>query len=278
MKVQTFNVKPKQQYRYTPRLKRTNKRACLDNENDASQLDWRGFRARMIRQQQDEKPLGSTSDENTLLMKEQTPDLAQEDMWAHKLENPEVGSLLIASSDAHQSLGDRFWQLVILVIAHSNQGTVGLVLNRPSMLTVGNQGRRILKSKGISEELCSVFPDHPIYMGGHSAQHVMQAIHNKPGIRGCAEIVSGVFVGDYETFPGISQAALNGYNTQNVKFFAGLEVWRADQLKRELDDGFWISAACSKNIILKQCLGLPTPLWVEIQRLMGVTIVYPDVI
>eukprot|EP01025_Chloroclados_australasicus_P014945 TRINITY_DN1707_c0_g1_i1.p2 TRINITY_DN1707_c0_g1~~TRINITY_DN1707_c0_g1_i1.p2 ORF type:complete len:322 (-),score=35.56 TRINITY_DN1707_c0_g1_i1:328-1200(-) len=253
-------------------------RFCLESDSVKVTEDWRNFRARMIRQQQkDEKNEAiKTCKENVELMTSQSPDLSKEDMWAHKLQNVEVGSLLIASEDAHLHLGDRVWQQVILVVAHNNRGTAGLVLNRPSTLTIGNQGRRILKSKGISVELCNVFPDHAIYMGGYEAQHVMQAIHNNPNIAGSQELISGVYIGDYETFPAVYTAALNGYNTQNVKFFAGFEMWSAEQLKSELADGFWICAACSNNVILKQCLGLPVPLWVEVQQLMGTSVPYPN--
>eukprot|EP01023_Acetabularia_acetabulum_P018125 TRINITY_DN19163_c0_g2_i1.p1 TRINITY_DN19163_c0_g2~~TRINITY_DN19163_c0_g2_i1.p1 ORF type:complete len:130 (+),score=14.75 TRINITY_DN19163_c0_g2_i1:63-452(+) len=129
--MRTINAVPVQQFGRFVRINQVRnvyKRPCLDNanENGAIQQDWRSFRARMIQQQQEEqKSTTEVSEENVQLMQEQTPDLACEDIWAHKLQNPEVGSLLIASNDAHEVLGERFWQLVILVIGHNQEGTAG---------------------------------------------------------------------------------------------------------------------------------------------------------
>ncbi len=64
--------------------------------------------------------------------------LAQESIWAHETELPEVGGLLIAQPQIAELTGDpRLWQLVILLLEHG-QKTVGLIINRPSSAKVSD--------------------------------------------------------------------------------------------------------------------------------------------
>lgn len=44
---------------------------------------------------------------------------------------------------------------------------------------------------------------------------------------------------------------------------------REVELRKTISHALQYSAACSRNIVLKQCLGLPTPLWREVMNLMG---------
>lgn len=53
------------------------------------------------------------------------------------------------------------------------------------------------------------------------------------------------------------------------KFLSGCIVWQPGELEKEVAAGAWRTAACSRSLVLKQCLSLPVPLWVETLRLMG---------
>jgi hypothetical protein len=65
--------------------------------------------------------------------------LAQEGLWAHPTEVPEVGGLLIAQPHAPELLGDaRYWQLVIFLLEHGARGSRGVILNRPAAAKVGD--------------------------------------------------------------------------------------------------------------------------------------------
>ena len=37
------------------------------------------------------------------------------------------------------------------------------------------------------------------------------------------------------------------------------------------DDGAWCPVACARPVALKQCLGLPKPLWHEVMEMLGGT-------
>lgn len=65
------------------------------------------------------------------------PALAAEPAWAHTLPSPEAGGLLLATPAAHQLLGPDFWQAVVLLLKHDPQGSLGLVLNRPTHKRMG---------------------------------------------------------------------------------------------------------------------------------------------
>lgn len=63
---------------------------------------------------------------------------------------------------------------------------------------------------------------------------------------------------------------LDGRMQENeFKFFSGMMTWGPGQLPLEANSGIWITAECSRAVALKQCLGLPLPLWLEVLQLMG---------
>lgn len=75
---------------------------------------------------------------NYELMKQQTPRLASEELWVHPTPIVERGGLLVATPTIAQVLGDdRMWQVVVFVIQHDSDGTVGFILNRPTRLSMG---------------------------------------------------------------------------------------------------------------------------------------------
>lgn len=91
---------------------------------------------------------------------------------------------------------------------------------------------------------------------------------------GSQEVSPGIYTG------GRSAAAarvLEGEaSPQEFKFFAGSIQWTQSQLDEQVAGGVWTVAACSRSVAIKQCLQLPVPLWVEVQRLMGVQIEMGD--
>src|SRR5437763_2258319 len=64
------------------------------------------------------------------------------------------GQLLIAGPTL---LDPNFWRTVVLIVEHSEEGALGLVLNRPSETTVGEAVAEL-------EDMLDV--DDPLYIGG----------------------------------------------------------------------------------------------------------------
>lgn len=55
----------------------------------------------------------------------------------------------------------------------------------------------------------------------------------------------------------------------DFRFFCGVVAWQPGDLEKDIAAGAWHTAACSRVLVLKQCLQLPTPLWREVMCLMG---------
>src|SRR5438046_788892 len=64
------------------------------------------------------------------------------------------GQLLIAGPPL---LDPNFWRTVVLIVEHSDEGALGLVLNRPSETTVG---------EAVSELAQLLDPDDQLFVGG----------------------------------------------------------------------------------------------------------------
>ena len=55
----------------------------------------------------------------------------------------------------------------------------------------------------------------------------------------------------------------------DFRFFIGRYEWGPGELAKDVRDGVYRPAACSRGVALKQCLGLPKPLWHEVMDMLG---------
>jgi putative transcriptional regulator len=55
----------------------------------------------------------------------------------------------------------------------------------------------------------------------------------------------------------------------DFRFFIGKHTWPAAELNTKIRHGVYLPVACSRAIALKQCLGLPKPLWHEVMEMLG---------
>lgn len=58
--------------------------------------------------------------------------------WAHPLVRPELGCLVIAKENMFTQQQQYFYKAVAVVIQHGDDGTVALILNRPTAFTMGD--------------------------------------------------------------------------------------------------------------------------------------------
>jgi len=204
------------------------------------------------------------------LLQVQNPRLAGENIWAHATGAPERGGLLLATTDAPKINQDDFlWQLVVFLVQHSDtEGSIGLILNRPSALTLGLQQRGGLPFQiiGAPDGMQAAFADNRVYAGGYTRQDIFQLLHSHR-LDGSVEVIPGVYLGgEAEAVVAVRDGKLP---SSDFKFFSGATVWAPGQLKAEVDKGVWYTAAASRPVIVKQCLQLPKPLWMEVMELMG---------
>ena len=238
--------------------------------------DWRSFRAKLIEQEDKNRTLkGSVSQENLSLLFEQDADLfldcecnREGGLWAHSLPQPEKGSLLIASPlidmGTSSSTTSHLTETVIFLLEHSTSGgSVGLILNRPTILSLS---KTMLRDEQGESSLRRNFGDSRLYCGGSHKQEIISILHKYDSVGG-TEVIPGVWLGGHAA---ANTAVENGECDKiGFKFFSGCEMWRPGELQREIDEGLWYSASSNKAMILKQCLSLPVPLWAEVMCLMG---------
>ncbi len=133
-----------------------------------------------------------------------------------------MGSLLIASGSL---MDPNFRRTVVVITEHSDQGAVGLILNRPAPVTV---------AEATPELAPLVEPGSPIYVGGPVQQE------------------AAIVLADFETFNQDGRVVvgsvglLSSYGTESdpaikrARVFAGYAGWGPGQLESEADEDAWI--------------------------------------
>jgi putative transcriptional regulator len=140
---------------------------------------------------------------------------------------PAAGKLLIAAPELD---GSGFGSTVVLLVHHNDEGTIGLMINRPTEI-----------------EPASAFPDSELlrdyegrlYFGGPVA-----AARPLLLVRGAArasgdriEVLRGVYLqGSLDSLNGLSPDMLND---SRIRIFAGHAEWAPGQLAAEIAAGGW---------------------------------------
>lgn len=165
------------------------------------------------------------------------------------------GQLLLAGPDL---IDPNFARTVTLLVEHSDQGTLGLVLNRPLATTV---------AQAWSASVPDGAPCHhvdPLYHGG-PCEGPLMVLHDRPE-RAQIEIFEGLyFTSDAEdvtwlmehaaghseaissfTDPG---AGVEGHAETALKCFAGYAGWTGLQLESELERESWIVTPATSDAV-----------------------------
>lgn len=138
---------------------------------------------------------------------------------------PSAGKLLISEPFMNDP---NFTRSVVFLTEHGENGTLGFVLNHPSLLMV--------------DDLFSDFAGghFPVYYGGPVATDTIHFIHRCPEkITDGEEIAKGVYWGgNFETLKAL--IGQGDITADEVKFFVGYSGWGEQQLKDELSGNTWI--------------------------------------
>ena len=140
-------------------------------------------------------------------------------------EKLEKGHLLLAEPSI---IGDlSFNRSVILLADHTDEGSVGFILNKPLKYTI----------KDLLPEIESNFK---IYNGGPVEQDNLYFIHNVPHlISNSIEISNGIFWGgDFEDTKELINTGV--IKKKNIRFFLGYTGWDSEQLENEMNANSWI--------------------------------------
>jgi putative transcriptional regulator len=127
-----------------------------------------------------------------------------------------------------------FYKTVVLLVEHGSDGAMGLVINRPSCVTVAH---------ALSEHFKLPETDDLVYVGGPVEPSALFILHNSAELDGNeSPVVPGVFVGSSaEVFEQIVRTSAEGDPDIQFRIFSGCAGWAPGQLEGELARGDWHS-------------------------------------
>ena len=174
------------------------------------------------------------------------------------------------------------WQQVCLVLSASGEGAAreSVVLNRPlakaidyslaQLLVSGEEAGDNLEGRAdtVANKLTMAFGrEAAVYWGGPEKQRTGGLlVHGVAGLAGSVEVAPGMRI---YTCAGLdveaaADAVLAGKcSPLDFRWFIGRHA------TLRTSGAEWVSIACARPIALKQCLGLPKPLWHEVMELCG---------
>ncbi len=166
------------------------------------------------------------------------------------MEESLIGQLLLASP----TLSDpNFTRTVVLIGAHSEEGAMGVVLNRPSAVTVG---------EAVPQLDAALDGDEPIYLGGpvQPESLVLLAEFIDPSPAGLLVLGRIGFPAPDADLGELADATARG------RVFAGYAGWGEGQLDAELDQGDWIVQAAQPEDVFSEA---PEQLWSRVLTRKG---------
>ncbi|KAL6960809.1 hypothetical protein U1Q18_038572 [Sarracenia purpurea var. burkii] len=253
---------------------------ALPSEDDSKPVldaDWRSFRARLVagqraqRSELEELPSGGVDSDAAV---NQPPTITIGDKWAHTIHEPEKGCLLIATEKLDGV--HIFERTVILLLSTGPVGPTGIILNRPSLMS-------IKETKSTVFDVAGTFSDMPLFFGGPLEEGLFLVSPRVDGSGGNGggggddvgrsgvfeEVMKGLYYGSKESVGCAAEMVKrNVVEIGDFRFFDGYCGWEEQQLKDEIRAGFWTVAACSPNAIGLASLG-SVGLWEEVLGLVG---------
>ncbi|XP_072978668.1 uncharacterized protein [Typha angustifolia] len=240
----------------SPAKKRLNQISCCSLQSQSP--DWRSFRARLV-----------AGEQASVLSTPAPPSVP--DRWAHPVYEPEKGCLLIATEKLDGV--HIFERTVILLLSTGPLGPTGLILNRPSLMS-------IKEARSTDLDVDGTFSGRPLFFGGpleeglflvgpRGVEEEEGEEEDKVGKSGVfEEVMKGLYYGTKESV-GCAAEMVNRdlVGVGEFRFFDGYCGWEMGQLREEIWAGLWKMAACSPSVIgLASARG---ELWEEISGLVG---------
>lgn len=212
--------------------------------------------AEQIKTTSDGPPSSSTVDQEPISMG---------DKWAHLIHEPEKGCLLIATEKLDGV--HIFERTVILLLSTGPIGPSGIILNRPSLMSI-----KETRSTAMAEE--GMFSSRPLFFGGPLEAGLFLLGPKEDGLDKSAsgvleEVMKGLYYGTRESVGCAAQMVKrNVVGVGDLRFFDGYCGWEKEQLRDEIRAGYWTVAACSPSVIGLENVG-SIGLWEEVLGLMG---------
>ena len=155
-----------------------------------------------------------------------------------------------------------FAQTVTYICEHNDHGGMGITINRPSGITLGNlcEQLQISDCNPNSAEI-------PIFIGGPVQTDRGFILHD-----GSSEWLSTMKINDefsITTSLDILQAIANGEGPEQTLISLGYAGWGDGQLENELCDNAWLSGPANPHLIFETAI---EDRWQEAAQLLGVNL------
>ena len=150
---------------------------------------------------------------------------------------PSRGKILISEPFLRDAT---FGRSVILLIDHTDEGTMGLIINKPLPIFVND----IIKE-------FKYIDDIPLYKGGPVATDTLFYLHTLANISGAIPVSKGLYLnGDFDE---IKKYILQGNKVdQHIRFFLGYCGWEGEQLNDELKENTWLVSKEDKDYLMNR--------------------------
>ena len=149
------------------------------------------------------------------------------------------GQFLIAGKGLRDP---NFFRTVVLMVEHSDEGAMGLVVNRPSSVAVAH---------ALSEHFNLPETEDLVYVGGPVEPAALFILHNSADHdEATAQVVSGIYIGsNAHVFESVVREAGQGNSQLRFRIFSGCAGWAPGQLEAELGRGDWHLLPASSEFI-----------------------------
>jgi len=166
--------------------------------------------------------------------------------------DPAKGRILIAEPFLP---GSYFNRAIILLVAHSDKGAVGFILNKQIEYPIN--------------EVLGDFPNFEaeVYIGGPVSTDTIYFIHSLGNlIPGSIHVKDNIYWGgDFEELKKKIKEGL--VQPDQIRFFLGYSGWDEGQLEEELKENSWLVSEIEEaNVMEKRT---PESMWVQAVREMG---------
>ena len=149
------------------------------------------------------------------------------------------GQFLVAS----RSLNDpNFFKTVVLIVEHTPDGAMGLIVNRPSSVTVSN---------ALSMHFSLPETDELVHVGGPVEPSDLFILHNAAELEvNERPVLPGLFVGSNgSVFEEVVRSLNKPEHGCLFRIYSGCAGWAPNQLEHEIQRGDWfMTQACPEMV------------------------------
>jgi putative transcriptional regulator len=172
------------------------------------------------------------------------------DIMEKRIIKPKQGIILISEP----SLRDFYFrQSVVLLAEHNEDGTFGVIINKPIEARV--------------KDVIGDFPDFDgtVYLGGPVKTDSIFFIHTLDEIEDAMPIMEGLYWGG--NIDAIRDRILTGtLREEDIRFFVGYSGWNPSQLDAEIKEKSWVLSHTTAEEVIKH---KPERLWSDYLKNMG---------